>query len=150
MYRRSPVNCEAAITAALGQLAGLGGDLFNLYGAVAAAAPIVVTGYPHLFEIVPGDQTAALKKQINDAITLLNNTIQAVIDAQPAHINIVYVDVTKKFARHGIGSEEPFIHSPETDPLGAYHPNAAGYRVYAKAIFAATRSALLSNDKQVA
>ena len=37
---------------------------------MADAAPnalIVVTGYPHLFETAPGDPTAALKNQINDA-----------------------------------------------------------------------------------
>jgi hypothetical protein len=42
----------------------------------------------------------------------------------------VYVDVTKEFAGHGIGSEEPFINA---EGIGAYHPNAAGYRAYAKA-----------------
>jgi lysophospholipase L1-like esterase len=110
----------------------------------------VVTGYPYLFEIVPGDPAAALKGQINDAITALNTTIQqAVAAAQAADsdIKIVYVDVTKDFAGHRIGSEEPFIHADGED---AYHPNAAGYRAYAKAIFAAIRSAWLDDNMQVA
>jgi hypothetical protein len=77
--------------------------------------------------------------QINCATAALNSTIeQAVLAAQTSGINIVYVDVTEEFAGHGIGSEEPFINSVGE---GAYHPNAAGYRAYAKAIFAAVRSA---------
>ena len=82
-----PVGCQNAINVAVGQLAGLGGSLSNLYALVADAAPnalIVVTGYPYLFEIVPGDPTAALKDQINNAIRLLNGTIQqAVATARP-------------------------------------------------------------------
>jgi lysophospholipase L1-like esterase len=145
-----PVACQDAINFAVGQLAGLGGNLSILYGLVADAAPnalIVVTGYPQLFEIVPGDPTAALKDQINDAITALNTTIQQAVEAQPDRVNIVYVDVTAEFAGHGIGSKKPFINS---DGVGAYHPNAAGYRAYAKAIFAAIRSAWLDDNKQVA
>jgi lysophospholipase L1-like esterase len=145
-----PVACQDAINFAVGQLAGLGGNLSILYGLVADAAPnalIVVTGYPQLFEIVPGDPTAALKDQINDAITALNTTIQQAVQAQPDRVNIVYVDVTAEFAGHGIGSKKPFINS---DGVGAYHPNAAGYRAYARAIFAAIRSAWLDDNKQVA
>ena len=149
----APVDCQVAIAGAVGELAGLGGSLFTLYTAVSAAAPdalIVVTGYPYLFEIVEGDPNAALKEQINDAIAALNSTIQqAVAAAQAADpdINIVYVDVTEEFAGHGIGSKKPFIHADGED---AYHPTAAGYRAYAKAIFAAIRSAGLGDNKQVA
>ena len=120
----------------------LGGRLTNLYAQVADAAPnalIVVTGYPYLFEIVPGDPAATLKAQVNNAIMGLNLTIQqAVAAAQAADVNIVYVDVTEAFAKHGIGSEEPFINAEGPD---AYHPNAAGYRAYTKAIFTAIKSA---------
>ena len=146
-----PVGCQDALNVALGQLALLGGSLTTLYAQVAEAAPdalIVVTGYPYLFESVPGDPSAAIKDQINNAITLLNSTIQqAVAAAQARGVNIVYVDVTAQFAGHGIGSTKPFIHPDGAD---AYHPNAAGYRAYAKAIFAAIRSAWLDDNKQVA
>jgi lysophospholipase L1-like esterase len=149
----SPEACLIAIGAATRQLGDLGDNLTDLYAMVAAEAPnalIVVTGYPYLFEIVPGDPTADLKAQINNAITLLNTTIQqSVADAdQATDVKIIYVDVTDEFAGHGIGgSEEPFINS---EGEGAYHPNAAGYRAYAKAIFAAVRSALLDDKKQAA
>jgi len=145
-----PVGCQNAINIALGQLAVLGGSLSELYTLVDNAAPnalIVVTGYPYLIEIVPGDPTAAIKDQINDAITILNGTIQRAVEAQPDGVKILYVDVTAEFAGHGIGSEEPFINSDGDD---AYHPNAAGYRAYAKAIFAAIRSAWLDDNKQAA
>jgi len=149
-----PDGCADAILAALGQLQTLAANLTSLYISVADAAPnalIVVTGYPYLFEILPGDPSADLKAQINDAIKLLNTTIQQAVAAadQAPNVNIIYVDVTEEFAGHGIGSEEPFINS-ESDPIGAYHPNAAGYRAYAKAIFAAVRSASLDDKKQAA
>jgi lysophospholipase L1-like esterase len=145
-----PGDCQNAIADAVGGLAGLRDSLSKLYTLVDDAAPnalIVVAGYPYLFEIVPGDPTAALKGQINNAIRLLNKTIQRAVSTAPADVNIVYVDVTVKFGGHGIGSEEPFINSDGDD---AYHPNAAGYRAYAKAIFAAIRSAWLDDNKQAA
>ena len=147
----TPVECQFEIGRAAGELTRLGGSLIDLYGKVRAAAPnalIVVTGYPYLFEIDPADPAAALKVQVNDAIKLLNTTIQqAVAAAADTGINIVYVDVTAEFAGHGIGSKKPFINA---EGIGAYHPNAAGYRAYAKAMFAAIRSAWLDDKKQVA
>jgi lysophospholipase L1-like esterase len=44
---------------------------------------------------------------------------------------------------HGIGSsDDPFINGPSVGFPEAFHPNAAGYRAYAKAISAAIRNAL--------
>jgi hypothetical protein len=54
----------------------------------------------------------------------LGGSRTATVAAQAAGVNIVYVDVTAEFAGHGIGSKKPFINS---DGVGAYHPNAAGY-----------------------
>ena len=150
--------CQAAIQAALlllplecGDESELGRRLTELYASVASAAPnalIVVTGYPYLFEQpATGDPDAVIINQINTATALLNCAIEkAVADAQDDDVNIVYVDVTEEFAGHGIGSKKPFINS---EGLGAYHPNAAGYRAYAKAIFAAIRSTWL-DEKQAA
>ena len=143
--------CLAAIANAESQLETLAGNLVGLYLSVADAAPnalIVVTGYPYLFEIVEGDPDADLKAQINDAITALNTTIQqsVAVAAQHPDVNIIYVDVTDEFAGHGIGSEQPYINS---EGIGAYHPNAAGYRAYAKAIFAAIKS-VWKDEKQAA
>jgi lysophospholipase L1-like esterase len=145
--------CLLAIGTAIGLLDDVGDSLPDLYAAVDAKAPnalIVVTGYPYLFDVAPDcDQNASIMAQINCATAALNSTIEQTVLAADAGINIVYVDVTEEFAGHGIGSEEPFINS-ESDPIGAYHPNAAGYRAYAKAIFAAVRSASLDDKKQAA
>src|SRR5829696_5681284 len=152
----TPVQCQAAIANAQAQLETLLVSLTNLYAAVADedAAPnalIVVTGYPYLFEPpAEGDPDAAIITAINDAITALNTIIQQTVAAASAtipDINIIYVDVTDEFAGHGIGSTQPFIHATGPD---AYHPNAAGYRAYAKAIFAAIRDAWNDDKKQAA
>jgi lysophospholipase L1-like esterase len=156
-----PTNCQTLIQQALAQLSvfcGGGSDmqllkrLRDLYSQVAGAAPnalIVVTGYPYLFEPpAEDDPNADIINAVNSATAALNCTIQqAVADAQSAGKDIVYVDVTAEFAGHGIDSKKPFINS---DGVGAYHPNAAGYRAYAKAIFAAIRSAWLDDNKHVA
>ena len=148
----TPVQCQAAIANAQAQLGALAVSLTNLYALVADAAPnalIVVTGYPYLFEPpAEGDPNAAIITAIRNAITALNTTIQqTVAAAQTAGLNIIYVDVTEEFAGHGIGSKQPFIHAAGPD---AYHPNAAGYRAYAKAIFAAIRSVWKEEKKQAA
>jgi lysophospholipase L1-like esterase len=158
--RGTQEQCQAAIQAALALLptscegdSELGDRLTDLYAAVAAAAPnalIVVTGYPLLFELVPPD--LAIKTQINAATTLLNCAIEnAATDAQADGVNIVYVDVTDAFEGHGIGAlDDPFINAPGRIPsVEDFHPNAAGYRAYAKAISAAIRDAL-AKQKQLA
>jgi lysophospholipase L1-like esterase len=130
----------------------LGDRLTDLYAAVAAAAPnalIVVTGYPLLFELVPGDPDLDIKTQINAATTLLNCAIEKAVTDAPAGINIVYVDVTDDFAGHGIGgSGVPYINPPP--PLGtqteAFHPTAAGYIAYAAAISALIPSSWSNKD----
>jgi lysophospholipase L1-like esterase len=143
--------CLTAVAIARTKLGMLAVNLANLYAAVADEAPnalIVVTGYPYLFEPpAEGDPNAAIITAINNAITALNSTIQqAVLAAQTASINIIYVDVTDEFAGHGIGSTHPFINATGPD---AYHPNAAGYIAYAEAISAALPSAWL-DEKQAA
>jgi len=147
--------CLKAIEAAEGKLTGLRSDLALLYGQVAYAAPnalIVVTGYPHLVEsTAPYDPV--LIAALNAATDELNRTIRnAVADAvDPTRDNIVYVDVTDAFEGHGIGSsDDPFINAPgPTRSPEDFHPNAAGYRAYAKAISAAIRDAL-DRQKQLA
>jgi lysophospholipase L1-like esterase len=138
------------LPAECGDESELGRRLGNLYADVAEAAPnalIVATGYPLLF-----DDPDLLETQINDATTRLNCAIdKAVADAQAAGINIVYVDVTQAFARHGIGCRcaVPFINPPEAG-INAFHPTPAGYLAYAAAISAALPSSWGVNQEQVA
>jgi lysophospholipase L1-like esterase len=142
----TPAECQLAIQMALGGLRDLYSNLTALYGEVAKkAAPealIVVTGYPHLLEPTapfPPELIAAL----NFATDELNGTIRKAVSAadavDPTRDNFVYVDVTDAFEGHGIGSlDDPFINSP-TGVVEDFHPNAAGYRAYAKAISTAIR-----------
>jgi hypothetical protein len=58
--------------------------------------------------------------------------------------------VTAQFEGHGIGTlDDPFINGLSAGFPEAFHPNAAGYRAYAKAISAAIRDAL-DRQKQLA
>ena len=112
-------------------------------GKVAKKAPnalIVVTGYPYLFEPDPNNPIITA---FNAATAALNTTIETAVKATH-NDNIIYVDVTEQFEGHGIGSsDDPFINAPgPTRSPEDFHPNAAGYRAYAKAISAAIRDAL--------
>jgi lysophospholipase L1-like esterase len=139
--------CLAAIKDAVGRLPVLYRDLTLLYGkagGVADKAPkalIVVTGYPYLFE---SDPSNPIITAFNEATAALNTTIEDAVNAtRKTGVNIVYVDVTEQFEGHGIGSsDDPFINGPTAGVPEAFHPNAAGYRAYAKAISAAIRDAL--------
>jgi lysophospholipase L1-like esterase len=163
----TPDDCQDAIDNAFDLLAVgpggesvLGGLLTDLYADVANAAPkalVVVTGYPLLFESPAlNDPDADIKLQINQATAALNATIrQAVAVTHATGVDIVYVDVTVEFAGHGIGAapELLFINPPVLDrpDLGlpdAFHPNAAGYDAYAKAISAALPKAWVDKQKQ--
>ena len=136
---RTQTECLIKIAEARALLQELGGDLTDLYAAVARAAPrarIVVTGYPHLFEpLPPNDPRAVVVAAINSATDALNSTMeQAVAAANDADVNIHYVDVTEEFAGHGIvigSTEQDFIYAAGSE---AFHPTAAGYQAYADAI----------------
>jgi lysophospholipase L1-like esterase len=137
----TPAECQVAIQMALLGMPMLYLNLTKLYGEVAKKAPktlIVVTGYPYLFESDPHNPIITA---FNEATAALNTTIKnAVLNTGG---NIIYVDVTKPFEGHGIGSsDDPFINGPSAGLPEAFHPNAAGYRAYAKAISAAIRDAL--------
>jgi lysophospholipase L1-like esterase len=147
--------CLIAITNAVTdeQLTDLYDHLTLLYSQVAKAAPkalIVVTGYPYLFESDP-ENPNPIVTAFNAATAALNQTIAAAVkDTHDDNgVNIIYVDVTEQFKRHGIGSDDPFINGPTAGFPEAFHPNAAGYRAYAKAISAAIRDAL-DRQKQLA
>jgi lysophospholipase L1-like esterase len=135
--------CLIAITNAVTdeQLTELYRDLTLLYSKVAKKAPnalIVVTGYPYLFEPDPNNPIITA---FNAATAALNTTIETAVKATH-NDNIIYVDVTEQFEGHGIGSDDPFINGPTARFPEAFHPNAAGYRAYAKAISAAILDAL--------
>lgn len=139
---QAPVACDGfvhdAVLSARGnlseRLAVLFGNNPRIPGIndVATDAQVIVTGYPHLFspefgrtvEIVPGELvlTTAEQRILNTGTTALNDVIRAQAEAA----GFTYVDVVKRFDKHGLGSPQPWI-QPFTDP-GALHPNAKGYK----------------------
>lgn len=112
---------------------------------VEAAAPdarVVLTGYPRLFSPRYGAYLNASpieQKRINDATDLLNTAIRAAT-SEHGH---AFVDVTARFAGHGLNAPEPWISalrlpSGEIDRR-AFHPTAVGYEDYARAIIVSLR-----------
>ncbi|MGR2753436.1 SGNH/GDSL hydrolase family protein [Agromyces arachidis] len=103
--------------------------------AQAPGARVVVTGYPQLF----WENSSGLNPkyiwadEVNDQTVVLNDVIEAAATSAGA----VFVDVEDDFAGHGIGSTAPWINDWKwvtTQPVNAFHPNAAGHSAYAAAI----------------
>jgi lysophospholipase L1-like esterase len=129
----APEACLASVQATLALLPSLSADLAGTLAAIREAAPkatVYVTGYPLFFDnALPG----SLQFAVNQAIALVNDTIEATVAAAGA--GFVYVDVEGVFAGHGIDSADPWIIAPPHPE--AFHPNAAGHAAYADAILAA-------------
>jgi lysophospholipase L1-like esterase len=137
-----------------GGTSALDSPLTDLYAQLVDAAPnalVVVTGYPELIELIPGDPNLAIKAAINVATTTLNCVIERAVTAtqKATGADIVYVDVNSQFTGHRIGSPVSFI-NPPGDP-DAFHPNAAGYLFgYTAAISAELPPAWLEGQTQLA
>ncbi|WP_041295327.1 SGNH/GDSL hydrolase family protein [Isoptericola variabilis] len=139
---RDDASCTAALDTVTGRIATtLPLLLDRAYTQVRARAPraeVIVTGYPRLFSPEHGAYGgASVEKQerLNAGADLLN----AVIAQAAAQHGFRFVDVTARFAGHGVNAPEPWI-LPSGDP-GAFHPNAEGYRAYATAVTVAVARA---------
>ncbi|WP_307104940.1 SGNH/GDSL hydrolase family protein [Arthrobacter globiformis] len=123
-------------------------DLLAMLADVKAKAPradIYVTGYPLLFE--PGSGPAA--DPVNGLTQQLNAVIaNAARAADGGRSKVHYVDVSRAFAGHGIGSPQPWIvglpplctatATCGTSSADIFHPTADGYAEgYAASIRAA-------------
>jgi lysophospholipase L1-like esterase len=124
-------------------------DLLAMLTDIKAKAPradIYVTGYPLLFEPGAGpaaDPVNGLTQQLNAVIA---NAARA---ADGGRSKVHYVDVSRAFAGHGIGSPQPWIvglpplctatATCGTQTADIFHPTADGY---AKGYAASIRAAL--------
>ncbi len=126
------LECQAAFTAAADGLPAVAQSLAGTYTAVAAAFPkarIYVLTYPRLFDPMYADPVTAAT--VNEATDALNGAIAwAVYSTGNPRVSLV--DVTARFAAHGIGSADPWIaFGPSVE---SFHPNAAGNAAYAAAV----------------
>jgi lysophospholipase L1-like esterase len=133
---RSDAECAAALAFVRGLIsAALPGRLDAVYTQIAAAAPnahVVVVGYPRIFSPEYGDYLGASTTEqlaMNDGADLLNGVIAA---AASGH-GFQFVDVTRKFAGHGVNAPDPYINGP-FDPAGGLHPNEGGYQAYTASV----------------
>lgn len=108
--------------------------MLNDIKAKAPRADIYITGYPLLFE--PGAGPAAAP--INGLTLQLNAVIaKAAGQADGGRAKVNYVDVSRAFAGHGIGSAQPWIAGLPplctatatcgTSTADIFHPTADGY-----------------------
>ncbi len=154
----TPAGCEAAAQAgaALYDPQELVDLLLAVDAAVAGApgpVPVVVTGYPQLFDTVGLGQgqcaastlapaSAELAEAINLGTRALNGQLAATtaqVAANAANTRIQFVDVDPAFEGHRICSPQPWITPPALNmPSDRWiHPDDAGHAAYAAAILAA-------------
>lgn len=124
--------CQAAFGTALQNLPNVTQSLVGTYTAVAAAFPkaqIYVLTYPRLFDpMFPDPVTAAT---VNGATDALNGAIGQAVSLT-GNPRVSLINVTERFAAHGIGSSDPWI--AYGSPVESFHPNAAGNAAYAAAV----------------
>lgn len=140
---------DATVFGAQNVLAPQLGALYGSINGLATKAEVVVTGYPHLFSpefgttilipvidpdtglpvldttgmpVPPLVLTPAEQQILNDGTDALNTVIRT----QAELAGFTYVDVVKRFDRHGLGSPQPWIQPFTT--FEALHPNAKGYK----------------------
>ena len=112
------------------------------YAAIRQAAPdahVVVTGYPRFFSAGYGDWTVAPGYAVTTGEQALMNagadTLNAAIAQVAARHGFQFVDVTKRFADHGVNAADPWI--SDLSGVAPFHPTARGYEAYAAAITSA-------------
>jgi lysophospholipase L1-like esterase len=133
--------CEAAVESAVdvaeNQVARALADDYALIRDAAPHATIAALGYPHLFSTKRGSESPlspAAARVFNRGVDRLNKIIKQSAKSVPG---TVYVDVTKNFRGHEVGSSDPWIYFNPLDDEDLYnfHPNAEGYeKGYAKAL----------------
>ena len=116
----------------------LASRLARVYMAIrrrSAGARIVVAGYPRLFAAsacrAAGGIDARKQARLNQSADLLARTIAAEVRRHPG---VRFVDVRNAFRGHGICSRAPWILGLSDPLFASFHPNAAGFAAYARAI----------------
>jgi hypothetical protein len=105
---------------------------------------LVVAGYPYLFISGPeADCKLFISSReaawMNSLVNRGNTRIaEAVRTARAQRGNVSYVDVTERFAGHGLCGEDPWLYGIKlaaSDGLikGSYHPRRSGQQAYAAA-----------------
>ncbi|MBB2941232.1 lysophospholipase L1-like esterase [Actinoplanes lutulentus] len=117
--------------------------LDGLYTEIREKAPnakVYVLGYPHLVAD-PGNGVKcdslvdARRKTLNEASDTLSEVIASAVSKHPG---FTYVDARVIFAGHEACTKEPWIHSVADNVSESFHPNADGYKAYAKVLLSVT------------
>ncbi len=117
----------------------LPGRLRRVYDAIRRGAPratVLVAGYPRLFARRPwcgriGAVDEREQRRLNEASNLLARTIAAAVRR---HRGFRFADMRTAFNGGGVCSRSPRINGVNGSAVSAFHPNAAGYGTYARAI----------------
>ncbi|GAA2933541.1 SGNH/GDSL hydrolase family protein [Streptomyces enissocaesilis] len=107
----------------------LPGKLDSVYSAVrakAAAAHVVVLGYPRFYKL-SGSCIAGLTERERAAINDASDHLNAATAKRAADHGYTFAQVTDAFTGHEICSSAPWLHSVKWTNVGdSYHPTAAG------------------------
>ncbi|MPV37334.1 GDSL-type esterase/lipase family protein [Georgenia subflava] len=122
-------SCDGALGLAALAVAAAAASAGTTVDAIDAAtdAKIVVLGYPHLVDPSAAGLpiTPERAADLNAVTDQLNAALQASTEANGA----TFVDVTARFAGHGVGSDDPWIHLDLADLFDPnnLHPTSEGY-----------------------
>lgn len=101
--------------------------LGRLFGSMRSQtnAPVVVLGYPRLFE---QSDPCSLSGPKRSAVNRAADRLAEVLAAQAAAFSFTFVDVRGRFDGHGACGNEPWVNDLTLPITSSYHANAAGHR----------------------
>ncbi|UNO42915.1 SGNH/GDSL hydrolase family protein [Streptomyces sp. MST-110588] len=107
-----------------GTLPGKLDQVYNAISGKAAAARVVVLGYPHIYKL--GGTCIGLSEKVRTAINAAADDINTVTAKRAADHGFAFGDVNTTFAGHELCSGSPWLHSITLPVDESYHPTAAG------------------------
>lgn len=115
-----------------GRMDALFRDLANK---LPSTATVYVLGYPRLYTEVPFCGVFSINAGDRHQLNLASNALNTRIREATARADAAwgerfrFVDVSSRFASHGLCSSDPWLLGPMLDIEKSYHPNDAGQRL---------------------
>ncbi len=131
-------SCRRAVDAGLVVLRrDLPQRLDRLLAAIHARAPrarVVLVGYPHLFNGTDCNAGTFFSARDEERINSATDELDALLETRARAAGLAFVSVVDDFDSHAVCDQTEWINGLSRPVVNSFHPNAAGYRAYARLV----------------